>query len=349
MYEYKYKYGAYYPIPENYTTLDIRGGGLKEVAVVELFSPLEHGSSVFELWEVSLGKSYPVSERIFRQNVFANPFYDAGDGFVALEKGRVVAFALVKLDRRTPLPDRGALGVVLVHPDHRRKGLGRALVAGAAERLRDCGVGFMGAASPAAFRFWPGVPMDLEVAVPFFQSVGFNRNRREGIYDLVRTLDDFEIPERILRSIEREGVEIEPAGYDDIPEILSFEQRNFPGWVNSLMLSIAYGNVEDIFVVKRGGKIVGTLNTYSSGSRFRAANVVWDRLLGKELGGMCCVGIEEAQRKKGLGLALCAVATDKLKERGAHCSLIDWTGYTEFYGKLGYGIWREYWMGEMIL
>ena len=109
---------------------------------------------------------------------------------MALEKGRVVAFALAKLDRRTPLPDRGALGVVLVHPDHRRKGLGRALVAVVAERLRACGVGFMGAASPAAFRFWPGVPMDLEDAVPFFQSVGYVG--KEGTYDLVRTLDDFE-------------------------------------------------------------------------------------------------------------------------------------------------------------
>lgn len=313
------------------------------------YDPAIHAGAVLNLWEKTLGEAYPISDRVFHQNTVGNSHYDAGDGVVAAEGESVVGFALAKLDRtaRVEVPEAGAVGVLLVHPDRQRQGIGHALLEAVRERLRAAGARKMGVASPGMYRFWPGVPVDLEGAKAFFEAEGFELQR--GTFDLVRDVSDFEIPARCREDIAREGVDIGPAAEQEVPEILAFEAEEFPGWEPTFRLLAAVGDTDHILVVRDRGRIIGTVATFTPRSRFRAANVVWERLLGEDCGGYGCVGIARAERKRGLGLAMCAVASQVCKERGARNVHVDWTGLVDFYGKLGYQVWREYWRGNIEL
>lgn len=302
-------------------------------------------TAVLDLWAASLGDTYPISVRVFHQNTVGNPHYEAGDGFVAVEGSKAVGFALAKLDRTASCrpPQRGAIGVVLVHPTKQRNGIGRALVEAATERLREAGVKHVGVASQAMYRFWPGVPVELEGAHVFFEALGFELRR--GTFDLVRDVSDFEMPQKVKDIIHREEVDIGPATEEEVPDVIAFEHREFPGWEAAFRLLAAVGDTDHLLLVRDKGRIVGSLTTFSPRSRFRAANVVWETLLGSDMGGYGAVGIAQAERGRGLGLAMCAVASQMLKERGVRNVHVDWTGLLDFYGKLGYKPWREYWMG----
>jgi len=313
---------------------------------IETFEPLRHAEAVFALWREALGSGYPVSERVFIQNVYGNPYYDRGDGVVAVCRGRVAGFALAKLDRSIPPRRDGAVGVVLVDPAHRRRGVGRRLALAVVERLASLGVEGVGAGSPALYRFWPGVPNDLEEGRLFFQSLGFPL--KGGTFDLVRSLAGFEPPDRVRRDLERAGVEIGPARREDAPDILRFEHIHFPFWLDNFRTIIGLGGQEEIVVAReRNGEVIGTVCTYSPASRFRSANLVWETLLGSSVGGLGSVGVAESWRGKGIGLALCAEAMRLLAQRGVGECHVDWTGHVDFYEKLGFQVWREYWMGVL--
>jgi predicted N-acetyltransferase YhbS len=68
-------------------------------------------------------------------------------------------------------------------------------------------------------------------------------------------------------------------------------------------------------------------------------------LLGKFYGGLGPLGIAKAHRKRGLGLAIVALAVEDLKKRGVQRMCIDWTTLTDFYGKLGFEVWKRYRQG----
>lgn len=311
------------------------------------FRPLAHGEGVFALWEAALGGAYPVSERVFVQNTFGNPYYEPGDGVVAAAKGRIVGFALAKLDRTPSRPRKGAVGVVLVHPSSRRRGVGRLLVGKLVDRLGALGAEAVGVGSPAIYRFWPGVPTDLEEARLFFEAEGFSLQR--GTFDLVRNLENFETPEKAGRVLGGREFAVGPARSEEAGDILRFEHRHFPFWEDNYRMIIAVGGEGDIILARRGPEIVGALCTYSPESRFRSTNLVWERILGEDVGGFGSVGVAEKWRGRGLGLALCAAAAERLRDRGVRLCHIDWTAHLEFYGKLGFDVWREYWQGKRLL
>ncbi|MBV9470986.1 MAG: hypothetical protein JOZ57_17250, partial [Abitibacteriaceae bacterium] len=63
-------------------------------------------------------------------------------------------------------------------------------------------------------------------------------------------------------------------------------------------------------------------------------------------GGLGPVGMAAAHRKRGLGLAITAMAVWNLKQRGVRQMAIDWTSLVDFYGKLGFSVWKRYLQAE---
>lgn len=63
------------------------------------------------------------------------------------------------------------------------------------------------------------------------------------------------------------------------------------------------------------------------------------------MGGFGVLGVGEPFRDRGIGLALAAQATQLLKERGVRMSYLSWTWLVDWYGQLGYRVWREYMLG----
>ena len=311
------------------------------------YQPLTDTGPVFALWQRALGDAYPLSERVFLQNTHGNHFYQPGDGLVARSGDQLVGFCLTRVSgvtRPPPTPRQGVIVALLVDPDHRRRGVATALLAAAESRLQRQGVSQVAIARASPYRFWPGVPTDLTPARAFFAARDYETDG--SAFDLVRNLADYAHPERVRETLAREGVRIEPAGEDDVTELLAFERREFSGWEGSTRLMCTVGDADHLIVVRDRGEIIGSCQTFSPASRFRSVNVVWERLLGADVGGMAAVGIAATHRGRGLGLALCAVASGILQRRGVGQCIVDWTGLLDFYGKLGYQPWREYWMAS---
>ena len=131
--------------------------------------------------------------------------------------------------------------------------------------------------------------------------------------------------------------------------ILAFLTRTFPGrWRYDMAEAFARGaSVEDVLVLEdRAGSVEGFLASWHFGSALLGPGAHWYLALGERFGAMGPLGIAESLRGRGLGLALVAAGMAALKERGVEESAIDWTELVDFYGKLGYRVWKSYWRCE---
>lgn len=55
-----------------------------------------------------------------------------------------------------------------------------------------------------------------------------------------------------------------------------------------------------------------------------------------------CVGVDKSQRSRGVGLAMLCHAIEDMKRRGVEAVFIDSTNKVDWYGKVGFGRWKEY-------
>lgn len=70
-------------------------------------------------------------------------------------------------------------------------------------------------------------------------------------------------------------------------------------------------------------------------------------LCGPKTGLIGCVGVDEAYRKAGVGLALLCHAIEDMKQRGVEGVFVDWVSLEGWYEQLGFKIWRSYRTGQM--
>jgi len=307
---------------------------------VLVYRPAEHAAAVLTLWDAALGEKYPITEPLFWSHTIGHEGYEPGDGFVAMADGGVVGFALVQTDRTsTGAAERGGPAVVMVHPSYRRRGIGSALLRAATERARGTGCKQLLAGGASLWRFWPGIPTDLAGAAECFQHNGYTLGQT--CADLLGDVSRFEVPQRVQAALARAGVQIRPADVDTVAQVLAFERRHFRGWEPACR-QLAVGDIDHLLAAWLDGEVIGVEALYSPRSRYRGPNVLWERLLGNNVGGMGCVGVAEAHRGKGVGMGLIAVGAAVLRDRGVGPCIVDWTSLYDFYGKVGFRPWRHY-------
>jgi predicted N-acetyltransferase YhbS len=95
-------------------------------------------------------------------------------------------------------------------------------------------------------------------------------------------------------------------------------------------------------IAMEDGEVIGFCHTADSRSQRLISSTYWHPLLGENFGGLGPIGVAKAQRKRGLGLALCAAAVENIRQRGATAMGIDWTTLVDFYGQLGFDVWKTY-------
>jgi GNAT superfamily N-acetyltransferase len=282
---------------------------------VRAFDPTAHREALERLWTHALDSTWPLDPDALEV---------IREGLVAEHGGEVVGVVAV---------DGGSIPLLLVAPSAQRMGIGGALHAAALELLRKRGAERVSVGSGGEDHLWPGVPANLPAAVGFFEAHGWAWDHVT--IDLVRDLRGYVDPIEAVVGAASDGISLAVAEAADLPEVLAFEDANFPEWLEYFRR----GESSILAARDSEGTILGTLLFRGPGrvSRF------W-RLLGVESASIACVGVAEGAQGRGVGSALVARASELLRDAGARVCLIDWVVRTDFYRRVGYEPWREYLM-----
>lgn len=303
------------------------------------YDTVKDGSAIYTLWRTALGDIWPIDEARFQQ-ILAD---SNSQHFVAYKDGQPVGCIVTALERKNGSLV-GYISTLFVAPHLQRKGVGSALYEAAQNHFRAVGVECV-QLGRSEVRFWAGVPQNLPGAVRFFQKQGWEFPYV--CYDLTQNLQTYATPFYVHQRMMTEDIRFELARAEQADEILAFEQSEFPEWLNAFQEVAELGDYHDILLARdQTGNIIGSLILYSPQSHPARTDVLWSVLLGNNAGALGCVGIAEAERGRGAGLALVAHASEILKERAVETCYVHWVVLTDFYGKLGYTVWCGY---EMVL
>lgn len=293
--------------------------------------------ALYALWGAALGASWPLSPRYLARMTSGYPRYREGSHLVAERDGQVVGFVATQTDAAG---HQAGIPLLMVSPQHQRRGIGRRLHDAAVECLRQRGVAAIHLAHGGGDYFWPGVPLNLPGAVEFFRSCGWDFLYTN--YDLTRDLSDYQAPPGVLERAAGRGVVIRPSTAEQAAAVVDFERRVFPSWAEYYQITAEAGRPADILAAWDGTAVIGSLLLGKGDVAGLGAEAVWHQILGADMGTIGAVGVAKTRQGQGIGLALVAVASDILKARGVRQCHIGWTSLLDFYGKLGYTMWRAY-------
>ncbi|KAL4969575.1 putative beta-N-acetylglucosaminidase [Aspergillus stella-maris] len=264
----------------------------------------------------------------------------------------------------------GYLAVLAVHPDHRNKGVGTALVNEVKSWFKTnfgrCKIE-VGSGIP---RFWPGIPVPINSSASSGQedegisALSFFANRGVTIrpdppraVDLYRDTTSFTLDES-SDGVEY-GAKAKEAGYTFSPlteegyeECIRCQQRNFGpnvDWVNAYRTLHPTKYPECIMVGydSTGRQVAWTLMLPPSPQ----VDKIWamPAVCGPSTGLIGCVGVDREQRGSGIGIGLVAAAMESLQKRGVEGVFVDWVAIEGFYERLGFGVWGRYRVGVVIV
>jgi GNAT superfamily N-acetyltransferase len=279
--------------------------------------PARDRAALFELWDSTLGVTWPVHADAL---MAATPL-----GFVYEMPDRLIG--AIAFD------DTGAISYVIVDPKWRRQGLGRALHDAAAAHLASSGPQWRLGGQRS---IWPGVPTNLPDAVPFFTRLGWIFGNT--VVDMTRPTDGFAIDPAWTARAAAAGVRFAFASQKDADEVIAYESREHPAWVPYYRARFP-GEPQSVLVARdRAGAVVGAL-LIDLPERHRGR---WSRILGEDMAEIGCIGVAAEVNGQGIGTALVAEATEFVRKAGAPTAFLAWTSRVSFYARLGYTVWREY-------
>lgn len=313
------------------------------------YNPKNDENWAYSLWNKTVGEEWPLDHQTFQNITVKNPQYQHGDHLVASLDGKTVGFiaSQTRVDEAAQR-NRGEIMVILVDPGHQRSGVGTALLFQTianfkAKALTDIQLGGGGTTY-----FWPGVPCNLPHANKFFQKHGFEFTEKS--IDMVLNLRTYKTPDWVHDRIRVTGITVEKLSNNDVPQLLAFEKENFPEWYMYYSEKVDSKAFDEILTAKvNNEEIAGSVLLTTPASPNARGSFVWKKILGNTMGDFGALGVSKKHQKKGIGTALAAKSCALLKESGAHTCFIGWTWLEEWYGKLGFTVWREYNMSWMKL
>lgn len=199
--------------------------------------------------------------------------------------------------------------LLAVHPDHRRQGRGRALVAECAARARRAGAPDLHLGTAFPRYVWPGVDFRFTAALALFEAVGF---------DPYGAACNMTIPTS-FRAGSPAGTAVEREDSDGAAALAA---RCFPHWSDEVERGVA---ASTCFAARAGGDTVG----FACHSVNRAG---W-------IGPMAT---DPERQHAGVGRSLLAAVCAALAADGRADAEIAWVGPVGFYAKAGARVSRVF-------
>ncbi|KAM0563093.1 hypothetical protein ACHAPJ_001940 [Fusarium lateritium] len=309
----------------------------------ELSSSEEDVQKLWQMWH-TIFPDWPIEQERFGKLVFGVP----GHHYIN-ENGFCLSYTI---DGTTSLQDgsNGRIAAIGVLPEHRRKGLGTALLEEAKTGLKNAarengGKELASLELGSMFpRFWWQVPSSVSPEVKQFF---LNRGCREAphsVRDLFKDIRENIAPPEILERVSKTNVKVSPWSPELYEECMTRQRAQF-SWAGIYEALAGRGQHQEVLVAfdpNTNEQIGWTLMcSYSS-----VASDIFAFLpllpSGKKTGLIAAVGVDEKARGKGIGLALVVKAMENLRERGMEGILIDAVSIRGFYERLGFETQWEY-------
>lgn len=296
---------------------------------------------VVELWK-ALFQDYALSAESLKKWTSLHADFDWAGGFVARKNDKVVGFILATV---MPIPEAeldeftGYIPVIMVHPEHRKRGIGRALLKKGEDYLRAQGKRKIRVGYPTYLRSTilslMGVDTKWKEAFWFFRHYGFDV---VGVMDSAKTLlEDFEIPDYILereRKAAEQKIKVGVLTEGDEGKFLDFLRETFPGpWHQQFANRIPKKQVilDNVLVLKdKLEQIIGFVGPFDIPESGVAALGIG-------------IGLKEEFRGKGLGNIILFRSLGMIKIKGGRECYIFGVGPKRYYEKAGFQL-AELWI-----
>jgi len=298
------------------------------------------GPAIADGWTAA-APADPISYQRFRDLFLLDRNFDAAGLQVAVIDDQVVGAAyavrrLIAVDADDLEPAAGWIPFFFVHPEYRRRGIGRWLLSTAMDWLRSHGRSEVFFSSYTPNYFLPGVDSArYPDAARLLADLGFERQ-----YDAVamdRGLVGYAIPDEVRKRIDAltaEGYSFGIPTDDELTALITIAGAEFnPDWARAIREGVVSGLPLERIVVARdpGRAILGWAmhGTYEG---------VIDRF--------GPFGVLPASRGTGLGKVLLHLTLERMVAAGAHSAWFLWTGEKsaagQLYLKTGFDITRTF-------
>jgi ribosomal protein S18 acetylase RimI-like enzyme len=310
------------------------------------FKPLSENqiTNLCLLWNKELQSSFPMRERLLRQNIFQDPNFLSDGSWVAWdeEKNAAAGYIVTKAwqDYSAGMNidnEKGWIHSLVVGSDYRHQGIGSELLDRAEGALIARGAKVISLGSDFHRRMFPGIPDDFTDVKMWFTKKGYTQTTIS--HDLTKSYEEgvvVDLPQF-------DNVMFRLAQPDELEKVISLLNRNFAGWAYQTRQYWELGGTGREFVLlEREGEIIGFCRINDSHSPIFAQNIYWEPLFHGELGGIGPLGVDERFRGLNYGLGIVQAGIHILMQRGIKHIVIDTTPFVDFYGKLGYKVWKSY-------
>ncbi len=281
------------------------------MALLKSFSE-DHLDQYLELFNKNM-KFDSITETLLREKIVDDMDFDP-ELNLSLWDGDILKGFLSGLIREINAEHTAYIKLMVVAEDSRRSGLGRQLyteiekrfIAKNAVKVRVYDVPFN--------YFMPGIDPRYTEALSFFETMGFSRFADTS--NLVVTLQDQDFSTSDEeKSLEKEGIMVSRAGYEDMQDVFSFIEDFFPLWRTEI--SNAYNSLPVSLHIAR---LNGSLKAFSghNGNNFGT-------------GWFGPMGTHPDLRGKGIGGILLKRCLQDMKDWELGTSIIPWVGPIRFY------------------
>jgi GNAT superfamily N-acetyltransferase len=209
----------------------------------------------------------------------------------------------------------GFLVLVVVDPDHQRRGLGRTLLAAAEEWTWAHGAKELHASGSAPYYLWPGVDVRATPMLCLLEAAG---------YDETGAALDMEVPASYRHPVP-EGFDLRRA-LDDADALATIELvgREWPNWVGETRRAVEQGTCLTAFDAASGEAVGFACHSVNRAGWFGPT------------------GTAPPARHRGVGLALLGAVCEDLMVAGYDQVEICWIGPVGFYAAAGGRVSRVY-------